>query len=205
VSSAAAPVANVSPGGINNGLGAGQIIASTGSTAAEIQADTMAALATLYAGGAPRAPAWIMHPLNALWIGGLTNVNGAPAFPGGGATLHGLPVIKSATVSPAEIILLDQDAVLLASDDAVSVDSSTEASLQLDSAPASPPTPLVSLWQQNLIGIKAEQFAYWMRAKDTAVVMITTVDFMPAANGLLRGRERDARGGTTPGSDRKTA
>ena len=45
---------------------------------------------------------------------------------------------------------------MVADDGQTMVDTSKEASLQADSAPATPPTPLISLWQQNLLGIKAE-------------------------------------------------
>jgi len=194
ISSSAAPVANVSPGGINNGLPPGQIIAATGSTVDAIQADTMAALMKLYAGGQPRSPAWIMNTLNAMWLGSLQNVQGNPAFPGAAqGRLHGVPIVASSAVPTTEITLVDQDSILLASDDSVSVDSSGEASVQMDSAPATPPTPLVSFWQQNLIGIKAEQFAYWMRARDTAVVLLNTVGYLPAAAlTTLEGRDQGA-------------
>jgi hypothetical protein len=93
--------------------------------------------------------------------------------------LASYPVITSSHLKTTDIILLDQADVLFASDDAVSVDVSREASVQLDSAPATPPTPLVSFWQQNLIGLKAEQFAYWMRARDKGVVLITGANYTP--------------------------
>lgn len=204
VSSTAAPVANLSPGGINNGLPVDQIVASTGATEAAIRLDLMTALSRLYtaSGGAVRFPTWIMHPLNALWMGGVNNAQGAPAFPGvstNGGTLLGYPLITSNSASPTEITLIDQGSVLLASDPVISVDSSTEASVQLDSAPASPPTPLVSFWQQNLIGIKAEQFAHWMRARDGAVVLITGVGYVPA------GATRASPDGSPPNAGRKAA
>ena len=43
----------------------------------------------------------------------------------------------------------------------------------MDSAPATPPTPLVSLWQQNMLGIKAERFIYWLRRRDGVVQVIS--------------------------------
>ena len=71
----------------------------------------------------------------------------------------------------------DQADVLLASDDSVTVDVSREASVQMDDAPATPATPLVSFWQQNLIGLRCEMFAYWQRARDKGVVLITAVGY----------------------------
>lgn len=180
VGSGVAPVAGVSPGGITNALPVGQIIISSGGTVSNIQADLIGAVSKLNANNAPRAPTWIMHPQTLINIAGQINAFGQPAFPtAANKTLMGYPVITSAHVSPAEVILLDQAGVLLASDDSVTVDVSREASVQMDGAPATPPTPLVSFWQQNLIGLKAEQFAYWMRARDADVVLINAVDYAP--------------------------
>jgi len=184
VNSAVAPVLNVSPGGISNGLPPIQTFPSSGSSTAQIQSDIMTAVSKLNEFNAPVAPAWIMHPQNAIAIGAATNGLGMPAFPSVGTshTLAGYPIISSSHLKVSEIILLDQAGVLLASDPSVTVDVSREASVQMDDAPATPATPLVSFWQQNLIGLKAEQFAYWMRARDADVVLITAVDYLtPAA------------------------
>jgi hypothetical protein len=62
----------------------------------------------------------------------------------------------------------------------VTIDASTEASLQMDTAPATPPTTLISLWQQNMLGIKAERFIYWMARRAGVVQVITG---FPAAAG----------------------
>lgn len=179
VSSATAAVANVSPGGITNGLPGGQTFASTGSTLAHIQYDLTHAMSLLNTVNAPRAPTWIMHPTTLIGIASMVNPMGMPAFPtAANKTLTGYPVVTTAHLPVGEIILLDQEGVLFASDNAVSVDVSREATLQADDAPTTPPTaPLVSLWQQNLIGLKAEQFAYWMRARDADVVLVTGVDY----------------------------
>jgi HK97 family phage major capsid protein len=180
VNSAIAPVANLSPGGITNGLPGGQTFASAGNTHTLIQADISRALVRLHAGNAPVAPVWIMNPQAAIALGAVLNSFGQPAYPtvGGNSTLSGYPLITSAHLPSTQVVLMDQADVLIASDDSVTVDVSREASVQMDSAPATPASPLVSLWQQNLIGLKAEQFAYWMRARDEGVVLITGVDYM---------------------------
>lgn len=182
-----AAVANVSPGGIANGLPVGQQVASSGNDQVNIQADIIAAVGKLNAVTAPRSPVWLMHPQNLVAIQGAINGLGMPAFPtAANNVIAGYPVVTSATVPLASIFLMDQDALLLAMDDGITVDVSREASVQMDTAPATPPTPLVSFWQQNLLGLKAEMFAYWMRARDTAIVQITGVDYssgptLPAA------------------------
>jgi HK97 family phage major capsid protein len=187
VNSALAPVAGTSPGGITNGLPAGQIVAVAGTppTLADVNAALVSAVTKLNAVNAPRSPAWIMDPLVFISLASAQNGLGQPVYPtlNQNKTLFGYPVITSATMANNQIILLDQYGVLFASDPSVTVDVSREASVQLDSAPATPPTPLVSFWQQNLIGLKAEQYAYWMRAHDTDVVLINNA-VIPTGLGL---------------------
>ena len=178
VNDAIAPVAGVSPGGITNGLPVGQIVATAGAppTAAEVQAALLAAVQKLNTTNAPRAPTWLMHPTVFIALSALQNPLGQPLYSTlASKQLFGYPVVTSAHMATNEIILLDQQGILFASDGGVTVDVSREASIQMDSAPASPPTPLVSFWQQNLIGLRAEQYAWWQRARDADVVLITNV------------------------------
>jgi hypothetical protein len=95
-------------------------------------------------------------------------------------TLFGIPVIVTGNIVPAggppvvsSVTLLEQSELMIADDGQTVFDASQEASLQMDSAPATPPTPLVSLWQQNLLGIKAERFIYWLMRRAAAVQEIT--------------------------------
>jgi len=62
----------------------------------------------------------------------------------------------------------------------VNVDVSREASLQMDSAPDSPNTAstvLVSLWQRNMVAIKAERFITWKKGRDAAVQYISNAKY----------------------------
>ena len=170
---AAAAVANVSPAGILNALPPGQSFPSSGDTAVHMSWDIQHAMSLLNGGLGARAPALLMHTNTAASFGFATNAFGAPVFPNG----LGAPIVASSNVPADQIILIDQDLILHAEDGGVEVDISREASLQLDTAPANPPTPLVSLWQQNLIGLRAEKFEHWLRARDTAVVQITGVGY----------------------------
>jgi len=107
-------------------------------------------------------------------MGGAATGNAQQA---GGLNLMGIPVIVSNNVTvtggKSSIVLVDQSQLMVADDGQVTVDTSTEASLQADSAPATPPTPLISLWQQNLLGIKAERYIYWLMRRVGAVQVIT--------------------------------
>lgn len=179
VSSIIAPVTGVSPGGITNGLPPGQIVTVVGvpPALADVNAALISAVTKLNTGNAPRAPVWMMHPQTFIALSTVQGPMGLPAYPtmATNKTLFGYPVITSAHLLPAEVILADQAGILFASDNGVAVDVSREASVQLDSAPATPPTPLVSFWQQNLVGLRAETYAWWQRARDADVVLINNV------------------------------
>src|SRR6185503_13792373 len=130
-----------------------------------------------------RRPVWIMSLQARMFIATLRDPMGQFAFPtmmNKPFSLFGIPVIESGYIVPAggppvvsSITLLEQSELMVADDGQTMLDASQEASLQMDSAPATPPTPLVSLWQQNLLGIKAEHFIYWLMRRAAAVQEIT--------------------------------
>lgn len=178
--SANPPIAGVSPGGIRNALPAGQTFASSGTSPAEVHADLTHAVMLANQGDASGALAWIMNTATKAWLGGLQNaLGGALQFPSVSTTntLLGYPVVESSSVPADVIMLIDQELVLLAQDDTVEIDTSREASVIMDTAPAEGAQPLVSFWQNNLIGFRGEQFTYWSRARDQAVVVITGVGY----------------------------
>ena len=63
----------------------------------------------------------------------------------------------------------------LADDGGVDVSISSEASLQMDDAPTAGAAQLVSLWQNNLIGFRAERTVNWARRRDNSVAYLTGV------------------------------
>jgi len=123
----------------------------------------------------------------AMRIGLLQNSLGQSMFPGvsaAGGSLLGIPVVASENVpsttgSPTEgypIILAKADDILLADDGQVTIDASREATLQMETAPDSPATAstvMQSLWQQNMVAIKAERFINWVKRRSTAVSYIS--------------------------------
>jgi HK97 family phage major capsid protein len=174
-------IPNVAPAGILSNLNVNQVFASSGTSLAAIQYDLTHAVAILNSINVPRKPVWLMSPSTRVAISAVINAFGMVAFPQigqtGAGTILGYPVITSAYVPGDIIVLMDQDKILSASDPNVVVDVSAEASIQLDSVPTNPPAPLVSLWQQNMIGLRAEKFEYWMRANETCIVEITGVAY----------------------------
>jgi len=175
---------DVSPASITNGLTA---IVPSGTNAASFRSDVNRLLDTFLANNYQMGGAvWIMTQTNAMRLANMVNTLGQAEFPSvniNGGSLLGIPIvasnnIPSTTGSPSEgypIILALAPEILLADDGAVTIDVSREASLQMDTAPDSPPTAstvTVSLWQQNLIAIKAERFINWKLRRSTAVAYI---------------------------------
>lgn len=178
-----APAANLRPGAITNGTAAQVLVVpSTGITIAAIMND-VASLEIAMAALNLRMTRmfWIMSPAARIRLQNVRTIQDLPAFPEvNQGQFRGYPIIESNNIPlgvPAagqtSLILLDASEIFHAEDPIVDVQASEEASLQMDSAPATPPAPLVSLWQQNMLGIKAEQYQYWLRRRDGVVGMIT--------------------------------
>lgn len=183
--------AGVSPASITNGVTA---VTASGTTADAFRDDAQALMANFIAANMSLAGAvWIMTETQALGLALLLNPLGQPEFPGlnavGGGTLLGLPVITSENIptqaavtgppaipAGSRIILAKASEILLADDGQTMLDVSSEASLQMDSAPTDPPvanTVFVSLWQMNMIGIRAERYINWGKRRSGAVQYIT--------------------------------
>jgi len=130
---------------------------------------------------------FIMSAANALSLTFRTNLDGSPEFPGvtvGGGSYKGLTFVTSQAAG-TNVIALQPNQILYADDGGVSIDASQEASLQMDSAPASPAdatTVFVSLWQTNTIGLRAERFINWAKANANAVKYLTATAW-PAPTG----------------------
>jgi HK97 family phage prohead protease len=104
-----------------------------------------------------------------------------------GGLLEGVPVIVSQHVPTGVVVLVAASEIYLADDGQATVDFSTEASLEMDSAPtntpasitASPPTPagasLVSMFQTNNVAFLAERMIHWRRRHDAGVAYLTAV------------------------------
>jgi HK97 family phage major capsid protein len=180
---AVAAVANVNPASITNGVAA--IPAASGSVQ-DINTALTTAIGQLIAANMPfTSVRWLMNPGTQMALANQripTYENYAFPELSLNGTLKGYPIIASNTIPLGTIILIDCSQVLHAADPVVDIEASSEASLQMDTAPATPPTPMVSLWQQNMLGIKAEQYQYWAKRHPGCVALITGVT--PVAAGL---------------------
>ena len=188
-------VPDVSPASITNGLIAGT---PSGTDAAAVRTDIQTLLGSFMLGNLnPTSAVWIMPNTVALAISLMTNALGQPEFPSitmTGGTLKGIPVITSQYAvlggSPDGnlLILVNASDIYLSDDGQVVIDASREASLEMADNPAnsvatgspSAPAPtnhMVSLWQTNSIGLRAERFINWARRRDEAVAFLENVQY----------------------------
>ena len=176
---------DVSPASITYGVVA---VPASGTTGAALRTDIRALMASFLTTNSQMTSAvWLMTQQTALSIGLMQNSLGQTEFPGvgmSGGTFLGIPVVTSENIPPTggnptngyPIIVVNAGDILLADDGQVTLDASREASLQMDSSPDSPPTAsttMISLWQQNMIAIKAERYINWAKRRATSVGMIS--------------------------------
>jgi HK97 family phage major capsid protein len=175
-----APIAGVRPGSITNG---NTTIPSSGSSVAHVTSDLVAATQVMSDANIPMArPAWIMHTHAYNFLYTMRTSIDSFAFQAemNQGRLFGIPFVVSNNVPLAagvsDIVLVDCAQIYLADDGQIVIDSSNEASLQMDSAPVTPPvaaTVMISLWQQNMLALRAERYLFWLLRRAAASVSIT--------------------------------
>lgn len=175
---AAAGVASVKPGSITNGVAAAGPV---NGTAVGIRTAATNMVSIMVSAGYPLAALrWIMNPTLAIYMGGLRTAQDVAAFPEvEQGKFLGIPYVTSALVpintvpaiDESPLILADCSSILLADDGQVTIDVSREASVKMGSDPegADAAAELVSLWQTNCVGILAERFVTWVKARPNNV------------------------------------
>ena len=181
INPAVAAVAGINPASITNG-------APTAAATTNPMADIMGLVNHFVTNSIPIDKlAFIMSPSNALALSFRANLDGSPEFPGigvSGGTYKGLQFITSNTVT-TNIVAVAPQYILYADDGGVTIDASTEASLQMDSAPASPPdatTVYASMFQMNAVALRAERYITWKRIGANTVKYLTAAAW-PAPSG----------------------
>ena len=199
VNPAVAAVAGISPASITNG-------APTAAATANPLADIMGLIAHFVNNNiSVDGVHFLMSPTNALSLSFKTNTDGSAVFPGitaGGGTYKGLSFITSQTVGSL-VIALQPGLIMMADDGAVTIDASTEASLQMDSAPMSPvdaTTVMVSMFQMNTVALRAERFITWKKSNPNAVKYLTAAAY--PAPALAMGEHENGDEPTTTRSKR---
>ncbi len=178
------------PASITNGLSP---TVASGTTGDALRTDIGALIEVfLEANMQLNSPVWLMSQVTAARINLIRNALGQKEYPElnvNGGNFEGFPVVTSQSIpatggSPTDgypIILLNAGDILIADDGQVRIDASSEASLQMETAPDSPTsgtTTLISLWQQGLMGIKADRDINWVKRRSTAVGYISNAKYV---------------------------
>lgn len=173
--------AGVKPASITNGAAA---IASTGTDADAIRLDVRALFQKFIdANNPPSSGVWIMSSTNALSLSLMVNALGQREFPNmsmSGGVFEGLPAIVS-DYAGTTVALVNASDIYEADEGGIAVDMSREASLEMkdssltQDATAGTGVAMVSLWQSNLVGLRAERTINWKRRRSSAVAYLTGV------------------------------
>lgn len=134
----------------------------------------------------------IMEEGTALACGLILNALGQRAFPGlgmRGGELQGIPVITSENVTSGVVSVVNASDVLYADDGEVSVDMSREASIEMkdqanitQNGLAGTGASLVSMFQNNMVAIRAEHTLNWKRRRPVVGAYLTGVAWGGAVN-----------------------
>lgn len=180
--------ANVSPASITNGVSA---LPSAGSDAADVRADIKSLLTNFITANIPlRTVAFIMTDTTALSLSLMRNGLGQKEFPDitpMGGSLEGIPVIVSEYVrhgSPDNpvVIAVSADNIFLSDDGGVSVDMSREASIEMATDPENDSGTTLSMFQNNLMALRAERHINWAKKRSTAAAYIRNVTWGAASS-----------------------
>ncbi len=188
--------AGVKPASITYGV---TPVVASGTDADAVRADVQALMGKFVTANLSLSGAvFIMTEMQALALALMLNPLGQREFPDvqingdSGGRFFGLPVVLSENIpanagtgdpvvgAGARIILAKASEIMLADDGETLLDASNQASLQMDSAPTNPPTAttvMVSLWQMNLVGIRAERFINWTKRRPGAVQFIDSAAY----------------------------
>lgn len=176
--------ANVSPASLTYGV---TPITPTGTTYDYLKADLKSCLQAFFDARIPlTGTVMLMREAQALAMSLMETDIGNRRFPNltmNGGEAFGLPVVTSENIphtegSPQEgdpIIFISATDVMLADDGEVTIDASTEASLQMNTAPDDPMTSstiMVSMFQQGMVAIRAERMINWTKRRSAAVQFI---------------------------------
>lgn len=174
-----AAVSNVSPASITNGA---TKINFSAATIAGVDSDVAKVYAELANNDVPLTGCiWVMAPRTAIGLSSLRTVNGVLAFPEvgpEGGTFKGYPVlttnnihISAASANETYAVFLNPSEIFVSDDGAMTIDMSSEASIEMSDAPSGGATSLVSMYQNNLIALRAERYINYLPRHSHSVVV----------------------------------
>lgn len=156
-------------------------VASSGVQATGVRQDLRTLLSLVNSGADSKLFLIVTRKIAEAWAV-LPDVSGAAAFPTAtvnGGSIGGIPIIVCDEATDGEIILVDSSQVAAGTEGFV-LDSSTEATLDLSSpgdSPQTASTSQTSLWQLNLVALKAERFIAARLLRSDAAAKITGASF----------------------------
>lgn len=157
--------------------------ASSGVTAEAIRQDLRTAALSITTGIKSRL--WLIVPPAILkTLATVQTTAGDAAFDGlhatQGGSISGIEVVPSDGCPASTMLLVDSSQVVVANE-GLTIDASDQPSIQMeDTSPDSPATAstnLISLWQMNWLGLKAERWFAVSKITTTGVVAITGVNY----------------------------
>lgn len=173
-----AEVSNVSPASITNGV---DTDTADGETIAALIGDFTEAIANFQNAEVDTdGVVIVMRSTLATQISMMMNPLGQQAFPNinpNGGSIFGFPVYTSTNAGSGRIIFFKPSECLVADDGGVAIDISTQASLQMDDSPTAAAQSLVSLWQTNQIGVRAERWINYKMRRADAVYYISSANY----------------------------
>ena len=152
-------------------------IPSSGSNAAAMRLDVRALAQSITIGAASRL-FLITTPDLAVAMATIGDSAGGAAFANAkynGGDAGGIPILVSDGCTAGEVILADASGIAAAAE-AFRVDSSGITSVQMDTAPDSPPTAstnMLNLWTQNLAAVRVERYFGAKVVRSNSVAKIT--------------------------------
>jgi HK97 family phage major capsid protein len=151
---------------------------SAGPTSANAQTDLKKAIGDFFTAN-PRtaSPVFLMSPATAAALiiaTGETNLNAVV-----GGQLMGIPTLTGSGIGN-RLALVDAEQLIVADEGDMTLAMSRQGTVELNTTPTSPITAStisVNLWQQNLIGLKAQRWINWKLGNPNAALW-TTVSYV---------------------------
>jgi hypothetical protein len=156
------------------------LITSAGPTALNASKDFKELFAAVPSHGGARY-AFIVAADVAAGLASLTDAQGAFVFPNfgpAGGELFQTEALVSNKLTQGQMWLVDASG-LIGDIEAVSVTSSGQASLVMDTAPSDGAAQLVSMWQSNSVALKALAWVAIERFRPDAVAIVTDANYGP--------------------------
>jgi HK97 family phage major capsid protein/HK97 family phage prohead protease len=156
-------------------------ITATGTDADAFRADLRALRALFYQANMSTAGSvLVIDSVTADALADMVNPLGQSEFPNlsvTGGSIRGMEVVVSnnspADSSGSNLTLMKASEILMADDGVTLIDASREATLDMNGGN----TPAFSLWQKNCVGVRAERWITWLKARANAVAYITGANY----------------------------